>query len=592
MPGKTLLAAVASALMLSLSALAAEAPRPLLKDFDALGTWFDGVASLSVTANPEIIARARNTSIAIVGAGITGLTTALMLDSVGVHNWELIEAADRVGGRLRTLYVGDSQEWAEMGPMRLPYRIKYKSDNATVEYSDHAMAFQLAQWLSDLNQDSRPELNITFISWIQHSPNELLAFGTGRHPDGSIPTRADIVANSSLRSPAPMDTQEYRDTKSRMNSILLNETTMREMQHDVWRVHSRLMQQGLDDTSQQSMMRNVWNASADVTDAMRISSDYDVFWDEMHHNSNLAQDGGASALGETEWRCVDGGFSRYAHAALPLIQDRLVLNRQVRKVEAITSDGNLTTGTWLSWVDVDQHNRSATKPRPDQSKHYDYTLMTAPFTVTRMMSLPGFSPVLSRAISQRGLRFKDACKVALLFRERFWEQGPRPIFGGYSTAPDAAVGALYYPVYGLNETGRPGLIMHYRGGDWSSRFSSLTAAEHVGMVLDSIATLHGEEIRDLYTGNYERLCWLNDPFTATSWARPDVMQHVQYIPAYHNTEHNIIFMGEHTAPTHAWLSSSIYSAIRGAVQLLLEIGLVDEAKQLNQEWMGKWIQSL
>lgn len=568
--------------------VAANAQKPLLKDFDALGSWFQGIASLNATSKFHDVEQAKNTSIAIVGAGITGLATALMLDSVGVHNWEILEASHQIGGRLRTLYVGGTQEWAEMGPMRLPYKIKYKSDNATLEYSDHAMTFQLADWLNEMNQDTRKDLKINFIPWIQHSPNELLGLGTGRHPDGRIPTRAEIAANSSLGRPPPLSTDEYKEIKAKISEITMGEDTLREIQRDVWRVHGRVMKQGLDDISQQSMMRNVWNASAEVVDAIHGSTDYDVFWDEMHHNSNLAQDGGKSTLGETEWRCVDGGFSRLAEAILPHVQDRLVLNRQVREISAIQDDQQHATGTQLSWVDVDA-NKTQTKPQPHQTKSYDYTLLTAPFTMTRLMKLPSFSPTLSRAMAERGLRFKDACKVALLFKERFWEKGERPIFGGYSTPPDAAIGALYYPVYGHNETGRPGLILHYRGGDWSSRFASLTEEQHVGMVLDAIASLHGEEVRDLYTGDYERLCWLDQPFIATAWTRPDVAQHALYIPAYHQTESNIIVLGEHTAPTHAWVSSSLYSAVRGAVQLLLEVGLIDEAKELNQRWMGRWI---
>lgn len=88
--------------------------RPLLQDFDSLGAWFDGVAAINHTT----ILRRDNVSIAIVGAGVSGLAIALMLDSVGIHNWEIIEASGRVGGRFRTVFVGGTEEYAEMGPMR------------------------------------------------------------------------------------------------------------------------------------------------------------------------------------------------------------------------------------------------------------------------------------------------------------------------------------------------------------------------------------------------------------------------------------------------------------------------------------------
>lgn len=37
------------------------------------------------------------------------------------------------------------------------------------------------------------------------------------------------------------------------------------------------------------------------------------------------------------------------------------------------------------------------------------------------------------------------------------------------------------------------------------------------------------------------------------------------------------------------VSSALESGIRGSVQLLLELGLVDEAKQVTQTFMARWI---
>lgn len=550
--------------------------KPLLHDFDSLGAWFDGVAAINCTNTPN--QTRTDATIAIVGAGITGLTTALMLDSVGVHNWEIIEASARVGGRLRTKFVGGTQEWAEMGPMRLPHSITYK-DGETVEYAEHRLTYDLAELLNKMN-DNKPDLKINFIPWVQHHPNERLGLGTRRHPDGSTPTRAEIEADPKLGKPAPLSSDEYKQTKQRMDSILKNRDALLAVQRDPWRAHKRVMDQGLDDWSQQAMMRHVFKASENVTDAIWTASDYDVFWDELVHNSNLAQDGGSGALGLTEWKCIDNGFNKLSDAFIPHVKGRLTLNRKIRKLESIP-DGHGGIRNRLTWF-----------PSPKNltcvSKDYDYTIISAPFTMTRFMSLPPFSSVLSRATSEAGLRFKSACKVALLFSSRFWEQGEKPIFGGYSTPPSAAVGALYYPVYGLNES-RPGLIMHYRGGSWSEEFTSLSDSEHVQMVLDAIVSIHGEEARKLYTGHYERLCWLQDEHIGTAWARPDVAQRKLYIPAYHTTEQNIVFVGEHTAPTNAWVSSAVYSAVRGVVQVLLEMGMVEEAKRVNERWMGRWI---
>lgn len=52
----------------------------------------------------------------------------------------------------------------------------------------------------------------------------------------------------------------------------------------------------------------------------------------------------------------------------------------------------------------------------------------------------------------------------------------------------------------------------------------------------------------------------------------------------------MIFVGEQTSYTHAWIASALESGVRGAIQLLLELGLVDEAKAANEKWMARWIE--
>ena len=57
-------------------------------------------------------------------------------------------------------------------------------------------------------------------------------------------------------------------------------------------------------------------------------------------------------------------------------------------------------------------------------------------------------------------------------------------------------------------------------------------------------------------------------------------QHV-YLPAIYQTEFNTVFIGEAATFTHNYTFSAFESATRGAVQLLLDMGLVDEAKQIT-----------
>jgi hypothetical protein len=61
------------------------------------------------------------------------------------------------------------------------------------------------------------------------------------------------------------------------------------------------------------------------------------------------------------------------------------------------------------------------------------------------------------------------------------------------------------------------------------------------------------------------------------------------LPAFWHTELNIVYIGEHTSLTYSWVSSTLETATRGTVQMLLEMGFVDETKQLMVMWMARWI---
>jgi len=104
-------------------------------------------------------------------------------------------------------------------------------------------------------------------------------------------------------------------------------------------------------------------------------------------------------------------------------------------------------------------------------------------------------------------------------------------------------------------------------------------------MVEALGSIASEE----FTGNFERQLWMNDPEHGGAWINWDGQQQALYLPAFYRTEFNTIFIGEHTSYTHAWIFSALDSALRGTTQLLLELGLVDEAKEIVNTWMARWI---
>ncbi|KAL8957800.1 MAG: hypothetical protein Q9193_005022 [Seirophora villosa] len=227
-----------------------------------------------------------------------------------------------------------------------------------------------------------------------------------------------------------------------------------------------------------------------------------------------------------------------------------------------------------------------------QNKTYDYAIIAVPFSKVRSWRFPNsytaMSPTLKNAIT--AMPYDTVCKVALQFSTRFWEHYPSPILGSCSTLTDIpGIGSICYPSYKINSTGPGVMLASYTNGDFGIRFASLPEREHVQYVLDAMVEIHGEVAREQYTGRYNRRCWALDPLESASWANPSIGMHKLYIPAYFETHDNMIFVGEHTSYTHSWISSALESGIRGSVQLLLELGLVDEAKAITEKFMARWI---
>jgi len=84
---------------------------------------------------------------------------------VGFHDWTIIEASERIGGRVHTAYLnGTSREdyqYQEMGPMRFPVSVRL--GNETVEIQDHKMVFQLAAKLNEMNGGNTSDYAVNFI---------------------------------------------------------------------------------------------------------------------------------------------------------------------------------------------------------------------------------------------------------------------------------------------------------------------------------------------------------------------------------------------------------------------------------------------
>lgn len=497
---------------------------------DVMGPWFDGVAYMqSKQNNASFVAVEKSKKIGIVGGGMSGLLTSLLLDSVGIHDWHIMESSQRVGGRIRTKYLAgtkpDQYQYQEMGPMRFPVSTKYTDTNETLDIQDHKMVFQLGDVLNQLN-GNKSDLMVNFIPWIQSSPN-LPANSNGyRLPNGRIPSAAQIKANASLVLPsaAPPDEEAHAQAEEKFEEFEgVTPDVFRSMAKNVYQAHKEAVEKGLFNWSEYAYLRYALNVSSDLADYMAGSLNQDPLWE---YDSGY--------FGATTWRTIDKGLESLPRAFFPLVQDRLTLGRKITGLKYNNSTGKVA----LEW----RQDPFAMKP---QSEEFDYAVVAVPFSKVRLWNLPKYSSLLSRAISS--MNYQQSCKVALHYKTRFWEKLSPPIIGGCGAVDIAGIGSVCYPAYKINSS-LPGVILaSYSSGTPARSLAALSTGDHVAYVQRAMVEVHGEVAAEQYTGAFERQCWEVDEHQAGAWAAPLVGQQELYLPAYYNTEFKSIFIGEHTS---------------------------------------------
>lgn len=212
---------------------------PMTNDtgIDAWGPWFDGVELLK---NAELgaieVKEAKSKNVAIVGAGMSGLMTYLCLTQAGLTNVSIIEAGERLGGRVHTVYLSGGPfdySYQEMGPMRFPTTITLS--NETYNISDHQMVFQLAAEMNQLNKHDK-NLSVDFIPWYQSSKNGLYYHNGIKLSSGLPPTTAQVAANASLAVSSVLN-PSTQDLAEKLSSTLPGVEFMVEMAQNMFKAH-------------------------------------------------------------------------------------------------------------------------------------------------------------------------------------------------------------------------------------------------------------------------------------------------------------------------------------------------------------------
>lgn len=496
-----------------------------------------------------------------------------MLDSVGIHSWKIIESTERLGGRYRTVYLnGTSPEdgqYHELGPMRFPFEITDPETNETFPFMDQRMIFQLADVLNELNAGNET-LQLKFWDWIQSSPNTP-ANTPFRRPDGTFPSKTEVATDPAYYNPPVYNnaTAAEEAIKALDDFKGLDAARIRKYATNIFAAYKQAKEDGMFDYSEVSYLRDVIKADINTTDEVASSQNYWPMW-EYETVYFLA----------SKWVTIKGGLSRLPSAFEPLLKERIQYGAKVNGLHYNKCNKTVS----VSWRPTGAEPFNT----PNNVETFDYVLNSVPLNLLKFWKLPPYSSLLKRAIDRT--LFGNACKVAVQFKTRFWEHLEKPIFGGCARISSPQLGQVCYPSWNLNATG-PGTMLASYISDYEATVAcSMSEEEHLAYIKRALIEVHGNVVEENWTGHYARQCWERDEHHAGAFTMQIFSQQQLYLPAFYQTEFNTIFIGEAATFTHTWTFSALESAVRGTVQLLLDMGLVDEAKQITNTWMARWIE--
>jgi monoamine oxidase len=443
--------------------------------------------------------------VVVLGAGMAGLVAAYELKQQG-HDVVVLEAQNRVGGRVLTCRDFAPGLYAEFGAMRIP-----RSHELTLKYC------------AKFNLPMRP--------FVMGNPNGLVFIG------GERMSMAE-AQRAPERLPFELEAHERGKTADELwaHAIADIKALLERDGPSAWeRIRAEFDQFSLYEFLRHRQFSKgaiEYYAVMNFVEADMNNAVMEVLREDLE---------GAYV----DMQTIDGGMDQLPRAFYADLQQEVRFGAEVRAIDQ--SD----TGVTVHFkTDAGRFNVTA-----------DYCICTLPFPCLRTIELGRpFSHAKMRAIRQ--LNYHASTKILLQVRHRRWEREDG-IVGG-ATVTDLPIRRMNYPP-ASSATERGVLLASYSWGQDALQWGAMDAEMRLEEALDDVSRIHPWIREEYETGT--SYAWYSDRWARGAFAlfAPDQQSDLQ--AAIVQPEGRVHFAGEHCSLYHAWIQGALESGIRAAKEI-------------------------
>lgn len=369
--------------------------------------------------------------IVIIGAGMAGLAAGLLLQEAG-HQVTILEAQNRLGGRVFTYHGFPGKMYGEFGAMRFPRQHKLAQHLIQERFRLATRPFPM------YDEDTFIYVNGTGLRRSQFHPDKV-DFNLPAHEKGRLPD--ELLKQVMQPLIDIMGTEGGWDR-------LLNE-------FDSYSLIDYLRQSDLSDAAL-AMMGPLLNLEGRFHFSL-------VEW-FSHYYENV--------FGDLVY--IEDGADALPYAFAPHLMAAIRLGAEVHAIEQAEAG-------------VTVHFRDSTGY--SQSVAADECILTVPFNLLRHMEITGLDT--HKWYTIRNVYYGRAHKIFMQFSQRWWQTKYQISHG--VTVTDLAIRNVVYTPAGQDERYDKGvLIASYAWGQDSMAYSMLTEEQRIAQALQDLCKIHPE----------------------------------------------------------------------------------------------------